>query len=126
MMRAFEMDGVQYAVDVVFLERGSAIPLSEHAGYTLDGTYHWQARNARAYYQIRFRAKPGQTQQLSALWEQLQQNMTHSCILPGNEDMAAVEVYVEYCRQGLDSSRDSLAWSELEVRLQVISGGTGA
>lgn len=123
MMRAFELDGVRYEVDLVFLERGSTLPLTEHAGYTLDGKYHWQAYATSQYYQLRFRAKPEKPSQLSALWEQLQQSKTHSCLLPGGADMESMEVYVESCRQGLMSSRESLDWGELEVRFRVISGG---
>lgn len=126
MMRAFELDGVRYEVDLVFLERGSTLPLTEHAGYTLDGKYHWQAHAASQYYQLRFRAKPEKPSQLSALWEQLQKSQLHRCLLPAGTGMLPMEVYVEACRQGLLSSRESPDWGELEVRFRVTGGGDGA
>ena len=118
MMQYFEMDGNLFGVDVITFERQFAHTLTENAGTTLDGAFHWDARGQLTYLAT-FRTKPGQSRQMEELWQALMENRIHSCVFPDGY----MDAYVVSCRQSLDSTHGGYAWGLLEVRFQPVQMG---
>ena len=118
MRQYFEVNGNLFNVDVITFERQFENLLTENAGTTQDGLFHWDAKGQETYLAC-FRARPGQEQQLDELWRELLRNQVHSCAFPeGSRD-----AYVQSCRQVLDSTRGGYHWGDLEVRFRTVTVG---
>lgn len=117
-MKHFEMNGYLYDVDLVSFQRLFENTLTDNAGTTLDGIFHWDARG-REVYLATFRAKPNKEKHMADLWYALRKNRIHYCEFPDG----TMDAYVQSCRQVLDSTRNGCYWGTLEVRFCPVTVG---
>lgn len=116
MAPVFDMDGENYDVDVVSLEREFSIPAAASDGTTLDGTVHRDPVGSYCHYTAVFRAKPGKEEELNALWEQAMQPIIHVCHFPYGSSAINQRMYITGGKQALVRSRlEQVSWGELTL-----------
>lgn len=114
----FELNGDQFDVDVVSLEREFNHGPEARQEQLLDGQVHYEPKNAYCHYTMTVRARPGMEQALNDLWEYLMIPMVHQCSFPYGSTRINQKMFVTGGKQSLLYDReDTTRWGELTVHL---------
>lgn len=116
MAAIFELNGDQFDVDVVSLEREFTHGPNAAQDITLDGQVHYGPADAYCHYTMTVRAKPGCEEALNELWDYLLIPGMHECAFPYGSGMISQSMYVTGGKQSLICTKAGNRWGELTVR----------
>ena len=118
MAAVFELNGEQFDVDVVSLEREFTHGRTATEDILLDGTVHYEPENAYCHYTMTVRAKPGMEDALNDLWEYLLMPMVHDCVFPYGSGRISQRMYVTGGKQALLHTREGVTrWGDLTLHM---------
>lgn len=117
-MAVFELNGDQFDVDVVSLEREFTHGPDARQEMLLDGTVHYEPQSAYCHYTMTVRAKPGLEAALDDLWEYLLIPMVHECSFPYGRTRINQKMFVTGGKQSLLYQQgETTRWGELTLHL---------
>ena len=118
MAAVFELNGDQFDVDVVSLEREFTHGPKAAEDIMLDGTVHYEPENAYCHYTMTVRAKPGCEEALNELWDYLLLPVVHDCSFPYGSGRIHQMMYVTGGKQSLVyTQQGTTRWSDLTLHL---------
>lgn len=113
----FTLDGEEFLVDVVALQREFALAEGQTSCITLDGQHHRQVRGTYYNYTMTVRARPGQEAELERFWQKVsgpQERM--ACRFPYGQQTLTQQMYVKTGSQVLLGCHEGNRWDQITVR----------
>ena len=107
-------------VDIMSFERQLTPALTENAGVTADGSFHYESRGMVSTCKFVFRARPGMEHHLQWLWEDLKAGGIRECTIPDGKNEPMVPAYVTGCTQSLLSTKGTNRWDCIEARFRLV------
>lgn len=96
MITQFVMDGVEYNVQVMSLQRSFEIKEAISARITQNGNIYRNLLGTYYNYTITIRERGGDRESLDAFWDAVSQPVTvHECVFPYNQSTLSQKMYVK-------------------------------
>lgn len=117
MAAVFDLNGDTFKVDVVSLQREFVHGPEENVCITQDGIIHYEPDKVYCHYDVTFRSRPGEEDELNRLWDYLLVPMAHLCTFPDGNRSVSQYMYVKNGSQSLLYTQgETTRWGELKVR----------
>ena len=117
MAAIFDLNGDEFQVDVVSLQREFTHQPQENVCTTQDGMVHYDPDKVYCHYDMVLRAKPGKENELNRLWNYLLLPRLHICTFPDGDSSICQQMYVSSGKQSLVYTQGQTSrWGELKVR----------
>lgn len=122
-VKPFVMDGIEYNVNVMELERGFEVIDSAKAGRTQNGDMYRDPVGTFYNYTITIEQKEGDIAALDALWEAMSQPVdSHLCTFPYNQTTLTQRMYVTSGKQKIRNIKTSRTeWDSMSISFIAMS-----
>lgn len=115
--KIFSLDGEEFDLDVLKLQREFSVGEQRDICVTLDGSYHREIAGTYYHYTMTVRARNGNYSELDRFWEKVSQPVERIvCRFPYGQGYLTQEMYVAEGKQELITCRDSNRWDGITIR----------
>ncbi len=123
MVKPLIMDGVEYNVNVLSLERSFTVMDSSKSGRTQNGDMYRDPIGTYYNYTITIAERNGDHDALDDFWDAISQPVvSHVCVFPYNQDTLTQKMYVTSGSQGIRRIYSNhTEWGEIEVNYIAMS-----
>lgn len=123
MVKPFIMDGIEYNVNVLSLERSFTVMDSGKSGRTQNGEMYRDPIGTYYNYTMTIAERNGDYEALDELWEAVSQPIvSHDCVFPYNQDTLTQKMYVTSGSQEIKRIYpNSTEWGEISLNFVAMS-----
>lgn len=117
MIKPFVMDGIEYNIDVISLERSFTVMDSSKANRTQSGEMYRDPVGTYYNYTMTVAERDGDPDSLDAFWDAVSQPVaSHVCVFPYNQETLTQRMYVTSGKQQIRRiSESNTSWGDISL-----------
>lgn len=117
MIKPFVMDGIEYNIDVISLERSFTVMDSSKANRTQSGEMYRDPVGTYYNYTMTVAERDGDPDSLDAFWDAVSQPVdSHVCVFPYNQETLTQRMYVTSGKQQIRRINErNTSWGDISL-----------